>query len=313
MASVFDYFVGTSQSKFASIAIFSAILVICLAILLSNSDISLGNRIGVVVFVILMSIFPVAISLFELTCIVSGGKNKPYDLCSIYAWVITFMIIFYCFILIVVAIMSMFTYKKALDKIQITEKMNNISKEDANTIAKNIVENESTDPQTINTDTPMTSTAPVAPTASTAPMVPTVPTASATPATPAASTAPMVPKKEEQGMYQAQPTMSVQPMQPVKESKSVQNMVSDYEEISQYATVPVDDVAPVHPAIEAFKNRNSGNSEGITGFDKTQQYMPHERYEMQKKSIKPTRKVLPKNKGSDPEPFVNQVSTFASV
>lgn len=301
MASVFDYFVGTSQSKFASIAIFSAILVICLAILLSNSDISLGNRIGVVVFVILMSIFPVAISLFELTCIVSGGKNKPYDLCSIYAWVITFMIIFYCFILIVVAIMSMFTYKKALDKIQITEKMNNISKEDANTIAKNIVENESTDPQTINTDTPMTSTAPAAPTEPVAPMVPTVPAA------------PMAPKKEEQGMYQAQPTMSVQPMQPVKESKSVQNMVSDYEEISQYATVPVDDVAPVHPAIEAFKNRNSGNSEGITGFDNTQQYMPHERYEMQKKSIKPTRKVLPKNKGSDPEPFVNQVSTFASV
>jgi hypothetical protein len=313
MASVFDYFVGTSQSKFASIAIFSAILVICLAILLSNSDISLGNRIGVVVFVILMSIFPVAISLFELTCIVSGGKNKPYDLCSIYAWVITFMIIFYCFILIVVAIMSMFTYKKALDKIQITEKMNNISKEDANTIAKNIVENESTDPQTINTDTPMTSTA------SAAPMVPTEPVAPAASAAPAATmvpTEPMVPKKEEQGMYQAQPTMSVQPMQPMqpmKESKSVQNMVSDYEEISQYATVPVDDVAPVHPAIEAFKNRNSGNSEGITGFDKTQQYMPHERYEMQKKSIKPTRKVLPKNKGSDPEPFVNQVSTFASV
>lgn len=283
MASVFDYFIGTSQSKFASIAIFSAILVICLAILLSNSDISLGNRIAVVVFVILMSIFPVAISLFELTCIVTGGKNRAYDLCNIYAWIITFMIIFYCFVLIVVAIMSMFTYKKALDKIQVTEKMNNISKEDANTIAKNIVENESNDSETINSDNLMK---------------PTVPTVST---------------KEEQDMQQVQPTMSVQPMQHVQESKPVQNIVSDYEEISQYSTVPTNDVAPVHPAVEAFRNRNSGKQEEIMGFDKTQQYMPHERYEMHKNSKKPTRKVLPKNKGSDPEPFVNQASTFASI
>jgi hypothetical protein len=286
MASVFDYFIGTSQSKFASIAIFSAILVICLAILLSNSDISLGNRIAVVAFVILMSIFPVAISLFELTCIVAGGKNKPYNLCNIYAWIITFMIIFYCFVLIVVAIMSMFTYKKALDKIQVTEKMNNISKEDANTIAKNIVENESTDSETINPDNLMK------------PTVPTVPD---------------VPTKEEQDMQQAQPTMSVQPMQPVQELKPVQNMVSDYEEISQYSSVPINDAAPVHPAVEAFRNRNSGKQEEIMGFDKTQQYMPHERYVKHNNLKKPTRKVLPKNKGSDPEPFVNQASTFASI
>ena len=306
MASVFDYFVGTSQSKFASIAIFSAILVICLAILLSNSDISLGNRIGVVVFVILMSIFPVAISLFELTCIVTGGKNKPYDLCNIYAWVITFMIIFYCFILIVVAIMSIFTYKKALDKIQVTEKMNNISKEDANTIAKNIVENKSTEAESINTDTMMTPDVHDVHDVHDVPVVPTVPTV------------PDVPAKEEQGscnreLQQVQPTMSVQPMQPMQESKSVQNMVSDYEEISQYSTVPTDDVAPVHPAIEAFKNRNSAKPEGIMGFDKVQQYMPHERYELRKQSTKPVRKVLPKNKGHAPEPFVNQASTFASV
>jgi len=107
--------------------------------------------------------------------------------------------------------------------------------------------------------------------------------------------------------------MSVQPMQHVQESKPVQNIVSDYEEISQYSTVPTNDVAPVHPAVEAFRNRNSGKQEEIMGFDKTQQYMPHERYEMHKNSKKPTRKVLPKNKGSDPEPFVNQASTFASI
>jgi hypothetical protein len=180
----------------------------------------------------------------------------------------------------------MFTYKKALDKIQVTEKMNNISKEDANTIAKNIVENESTDSETINPDNLMK------------PTVPTVPD---------------VPTKEEQDMQQAQPTMSVQPMQPVQELKPVQNMVSDYEEISQYSSVPINDAAPVHPAVEAFRNRNSGKQEEIMGFDKTQQYMPHERYVKHNNLKKPTRKVLPKNKGSDPEPFVNQASTFASI
>ena len=289
MASVFDYFVGTSQSKFASIAIFSAILVICLAILLSNSDISLGNRIGVVIFVILMSIFPVAISLFELTCIVTGGKNKPYDLCNIYAWVITIMIIFYCFILIVVAIISMFTYKKALDKIQVTEKMNNISKEDANTIAKNIVENESNQPQTSDSDT------------LNIPMVPTLE---------GSEMQSMQPMQDEQPV---QPTMSVQPMQPMQESKPVQNMVSDFEEISQYSTVPVNDVAPVHPAVEAFRNRNSAKPEAIMGYDTEKPYMSYGREEMPKKPTKPVKKHLPKSKGSDPEPFVNQVSTFASV
>lgn len=142
MASIFDYFIGTTQSKYASIAIFSAITVICIAILLTNTDISIGNRIIVIFFILAMCIFPVCISLFELTCIVTGGKkNGKYNICHIYAWVITAMIILYCTVLIIATIASMFTYKKALDKVNASESSNAISHADANTIAKNIIEN----------------------------------------------------------------------------------------------------------------------------------------------------------------------------
>ena len=139
---VFDYFIGTSQSKYAAIAMFSAILVICLAILFTVTDIPVGNRIGLVLFVILMSIFPVLISLFELTCIVTGGKNNKYNLCNIFAWFVTIVVVVYCFILIITTLISMFTYKKAIHKITITENFNKISSEDANTIAKNILNEE---------------------------------------------------------------------------------------------------------------------------------------------------------------------------
>lgn len=143
MASILDYFIGTAQSKYASIAIFSAIAVICIAILFTNTDISIGNRIAVVLFVFAMCVFPVGISLFELTCIVTGGKqNGKYNLCHVYAWIITAIVILYCSILIIATIASMFTYKKAFDKINATESSNAISQNDANMIAKNMLESQ---------------------------------------------------------------------------------------------------------------------------------------------------------------------------
>lgn len=139
---VLDYFIGTAQSKYAGTAMFAAIIVISLMVLFTNTDISIGNRIGVVLLIVLMSAFPILISLFELTCIVTGGKNTKFNLCNIFAWFVTAIIVVYCFILIIAALLSMFSYKKALQKIEITENFNKISKEDANQIAKNILKEE---------------------------------------------------------------------------------------------------------------------------------------------------------------------------
>jgi len=141
MSSWLDYFIGSSQSRYAFFAIFSALVAICMAIIFTNSDISIVNRMIIVVFVLFVSIFPVGISLFELTCMVNGGKSKSgiMNPCSTYAWIVTAMIVIYCFFLIIATIISMFTYKKAIAKVEQSKQSNVISSKDANIIAKNIV------------------------------------------------------------------------------------------------------------------------------------------------------------------------------
>jgi hypothetical protein len=137
--SAFSYFIGTTQSKYASVAMILAVLMICFAIIFTNTDVPVGNRIAVAFFVLLMSIFPIAISLFELTCIVTGGKNTKYNLCGVFAWFVTILIVIYCFLLILVTLTSMFTYKKAYEKLEVSEKFTTLSKNAANEIAKNLM------------------------------------------------------------------------------------------------------------------------------------------------------------------------------
>jgi hypothetical protein len=141
-----DYFIGVAQSKYAAVAMFAAIVVLCISILLTNTEISLGNRILVVVVVLLMSILPVGLSLFELTCMVTGGKSGgKYNACHLYAWFVAILVVIYCFILIILTLMSMFTYKKAMDKVDYAESYNNISREDANIIARNMMQQDAND------------------------------------------------------------------------------------------------------------------------------------------------------------------------
>jgi uncharacterized membrane protein len=109
------------------------------AILFTHTEVPFVNRLGVVGFVILVSIFPVALSLFELTCIVTGGRGNKVNLCGYYAWFITILVIIYCFILILVVLSSMFTYRKAYDKLTVTEAFNKMSPDKANDIAKDIL------------------------------------------------------------------------------------------------------------------------------------------------------------------------------
>jgi hypothetical protein len=135
-----DYFVGVTQSKYAAVAIFSAIFIICIGILLTNTEISIGNRLIIVFFIMLFSIFPVGLSLFELTCMVTGSKGNKMNACNIFAWFVSIMVIVYCFILIILSLISTFTYKKAISKIETAETYNNISKEDAEIIAKNMMQ-----------------------------------------------------------------------------------------------------------------------------------------------------------------------------
>jgi len=113
--------------------------------LFTNTDVSLSHRIMVIFFVFLMSIIPVGMSLFELTCIVTGSKNKPYNMCNIFAWVVAVVMIVYSLILIVSVLFSIFTYKKAIYKLEMDDSSKVVSNEDADKIAKNILKEETDD------------------------------------------------------------------------------------------------------------------------------------------------------------------------
>lgn len=138
--SITNYFIGTKQSKYASIAIFFTILLICLAILFMNTDHPIGHRIAFVIIIVLMAIPSIALSLFELTCIVTGS-SKNNKACSWYAWVVTVLIIMYCVIIAYYTINFFLTYKTATEKIIVNNNSKKINSADAENIAKNMMYN----------------------------------------------------------------------------------------------------------------------------------------------------------------------------
>lgn len=142
MSSFLDLFIGSAQSKYASIAILSAIFIISMAILF-NTGMSFTDRMSGILFILYISVFPVALSLFELTCLVNGDSNNSYPFCGIYAWIITVMLILYCVVIIFFVLSSMFLYKKAMDKVDVDQAVNQVSKADAKQVAENMMNMES--------------------------------------------------------------------------------------------------------------------------------------------------------------------------
>lgn len=135
---IMDYVIGSKQSKYSAIAIYSALFAICVAILFSDTGISFNSRLITVLFILIFSVVPIFMSLFELTCIVNGSNNK-YSPCNVYAWIVAILIIFYCFVLIIIVTVSIFTYKRAIVKIESAEKSSKINENTANSIANNII------------------------------------------------------------------------------------------------------------------------------------------------------------------------------
>ena len=138
--NILDIFFGTSQSKYAAFAIFSAIIAVCLLILFNSTDISISKRFTIVFFIILASIPSILFTLFELTCLVTGGTRKSNWWCYYFAWIIAAILIIYSIIVIISVFISLFTYNNAVSRLNDTENNKKISQTDANNYAKNIVE-----------------------------------------------------------------------------------------------------------------------------------------------------------------------------
>jgi len=134
-----DVFLGSDQSKYAGIALFITIIIICLSILFTTSKIPIEQRLVFVIFIIIISIPSILMTLFELTCIVTGGNYNTRWWCWLLAWVLTIMIIIYCIMIIISLFISMSSYDLANERVSDDVATNNVDNTTANSYAKNIM------------------------------------------------------------------------------------------------------------------------------------------------------------------------------
>jgi len=104
MSSFVSAFVGVPQSRYAAFAVLLAIVVVSLSVLLGNSPIPASQKFGFLVLIFLTSLPSLALTLFQLTCLVTGAVKNWW--CSAYAWVLCAIAIFYAGMLIVAAVIS---------------------------------------------------------------------------------------------------------------------------------------------------------------------------------------------------------------
>ena len=136
-----DVFLGSEQSKYAGVALFITILIICLSILFTSSKIPIEQRIVFVIFIIIITVPSILMSLFELTCIVTGGNYNTRWWCWALAWVLAIVIIFYCIMIIISLFISMTTYDLANERITDDLANNKIDNTTDNTNANNYAKN----------------------------------------------------------------------------------------------------------------------------------------------------------------------------
>jgi len=129
----------SEQSKYAGIALFMTILILCMIILFTSSRIPIGDRFIFVLFILIISVPSILMSLFELTCIVTGGNSTTRWWCWLLAWVLSVIIIVYCVMIIISMLISMSEYDMANDRLDYSIDKNKMNKEDADIYAKKLI------------------------------------------------------------------------------------------------------------------------------------------------------------------------------
>lgn len=137
-----DIFFGSEQSKYAGIALFMTIIILCMIILFSSSRIPIGDRFVFVLFIMIISIPSILMSLFELTCIVTGGNINTRWWCWLLAWVLSVIIIVYCVMIIISMLISMSEYDMANDRLDYSIEKNTMNKDDADMYAKQMIQHD---------------------------------------------------------------------------------------------------------------------------------------------------------------------------
>lgn len=131
--------VGSTQSKYVAAAISITILVLCVSILVTKTDVPIGKRLLGVLFMVLITVPGVVLSLIELTCLVTGGSWKTNWWCWLLAWVIATVVIVWCIIIIATTFNTILTYTSATKNINETSIP--ATEEESNDFAENILAN----------------------------------------------------------------------------------------------------------------------------------------------------------------------------
>lgn len=123
-----NLFIGSAPSKYAAIAIFAAILVVSFTMLMGKEPVPLGQKLAMVLLIFLISLPGILLTLFQMTCTVTGSgftsKDSPLGKrwwCSLYAWIVSVLLIVYSVFLIVAAITTLATGEKVMNEIAIAD------------------------------------------------------------------------------------------------------------------------------------------------------------------------------------------------
>jgi hypothetical protein len=135
----FNIFFGSTQSQITAYAILAAIIAICITILLTKTDMNIGDKLLLIFFILLTLIPGIFLILFEITCMVTGGNKDTRWWCWLYAWVVAVFVIIYCILVVIISFSSLFTYNNAMENIEMNENKNKMTPEDSNDYAVAII------------------------------------------------------------------------------------------------------------------------------------------------------------------------------
>lgn len=141
--SFIEAFFGSTQSQFTAYAIFGAVISICISIILTGTDMTIGNRFLLIFFVILSILPSILLMLLQITCMVTGGNKDDHWWCWLYSWIIAIFVIIYCIFVIIISLTSLFTYNNAISKVDMSEQNNKMSPESSNNYAKLMLQSNS--------------------------------------------------------------------------------------------------------------------------------------------------------------------------
>lgn len=112
-----DIFVGVPQSKYAGAALLMSLIAVSIAVLVGRDEFPLSQKFAFVLLIFLVSLPGLLMTLFQLTCLVTGSKNGKAWWCGVYSWIVSILLIIYSILLVTVAVMSLATGGKVLEDI----------------------------------------------------------------------------------------------------------------------------------------------------------------------------------------------------